>query len=183
MSPTYPPVVKQLLVKAPPARAFQRFTAEMGTWWPLRSHSVFEGEADRVTFEGRVGGRIVESTPDGRDSVWGTVRLWDPPRRVAFTWHPGHASEKAQDVEVTFTPEAGQTRVQLTHTGFERLGKKQGRIASRAYGIGWEYVFGLYGERRGLLMATLGTLTNMLLAIRAWRRPKPARAGGRQPAR
>jgi uncharacterized protein YndB with AHSA1/START domain len=183
MSTTFPPVVKKLLVKATPEHAFRRFTAEMGSWWPLRSHSVFEGEADRVTFEGRVGGRIVESTPDGRESVWGTVKAWDPPRRVAFTWHPGHATEKAQDVEVTFTPEGERTRVQLTHTGFERLGAKDGRFASRAYGIGWEYVFGLYAERQGLVMGLLGALTNLMLAVRDWRRPKQARAERREPAR
>src|SRR5262245_27495428 len=124
----YAPIVKQVIVNAPPERAFARFTAEIHTWWPLASHSVFEGEADHVRFEGRVGGRIVERAPDGRESVWGTVVTWEPPRRVAFTWHPGHDPSEAQDVEVTFTPEQGATRVQLTHKGFERLGK----IANRA---------------------------------------------------
>lgn len=182
MSKSYPPVVKQVMVKATPERAFTRFTDEIGTWWPLRSHSVFEGAADRVRFEGRVGGRIVEGTPDGRESVWGTVKVWDPPRRVAFTWHPGHEPEKAQDVELTFTAEGARTRVQLTHVGFERLGEKDGRVASRAYPIGWEYVLGLYAERRGLLMAALGGLTNLMLAVRGWKQSRAAAAAGRQAA-
>jgi len=178
MSTTLPPVVKQVVVNAEPARAFARFTAEIGTWWPLASHSVFEGEADSVSFEGRVGGRIVERTPDGRESVWGTVQAWDPPRRVAFTWHPGHEVSAAQDVEVTFTPEAGRTRVQLTHTGFERLGEKEGRIASRGYPIGWIYVLGLYAGRRGMLMATLRVLTNVMIAVRSWKQGRSASARG-----
>ena len=174
MSVPYPPVVKQVMVKANPERAFTRFTTEIGSWWPLASHSVFEGAADRVRFEGRVGGQIVESTPDGRESVWGTVKAWDPPRRVAFTWHPGHKVEQAQDVEVTFTADGDRTRVQLTHVGFERLGEKDGRMAARAYPIGWEYVLGLYCERRGLFMTSLRTLTSVMLAVRAWKQKRAA---------
>jgi len=184
MSTTFPPVVKQVLVQANAERAFRRFTAEMATWWPLASHSVFEGEAESVTFEGREGGRIVERAPGGRECVWGTVKRWDPPRRVAFTWHPGHEPAQAMDVEVTFTPEGDRTRVQLTHTGFERLGPRDGRMASRGYPIGWVYVLGLYAERRGLVMALLRTLTNVMLAVRDWKRPKPAtNVAGRRAAR
>ena len=178
MSATLPPVVKQVVVKADPVRAFARFTEEIGTWWPLSSHSVFEGEADTVTFEGREGGRIVERSRDGRECVWGTVRTWDPPRRVAFTWHPGHEPAKAQDVEVTFTAEGGRTRVQLTHVGFERLGEREGRMASRAYPLGWTFVLGLYAERRGVLMVLLHGLTNTLMAVRAWKQRRAARAEG-----
>jgi uncharacterized protein YndB with AHSA1/START domain len=174
MSETYPPVVKNMIVKATPERAFARFTAEIGSWWPLASHSVFDGAADRVRFEGRVGGHIVEGTPDGRESVWGTVKAWDPPRRVAFTWHPGHEAAKAQDVEVTFSAEGDGTRVRLTHVGFERLGEKEGKMAARAYPIGWEYVLGMYTERRGLFMAALRTLTNTMLAVRAWKQRRAA---------
>ena len=176
MSATLPPVVKQVVVQADPARAFARFTEEIATWWPLSSHSVFEGDADTVLFEGREGGRIVERSRDGRECVWGTVRTWDPPRRVAFTWHPGHDAAKAQDVEVTFTAEGGRTRVQLTHVGFERLGEREGRMASRAYPLGWTFVLGLYAERRGVVMALLGGLTNTLMAVRAWKQRRGARA-------
>ena len=178
MSATLPPVVKQVVVNAAPARAFARFTSEIGTWWPLGSHSVFEGDADTVVFEGREGGHIVERSRDGRESLWGTVRTWDPPRRVAFTWHPGHDPAQAQDVEVTFTAEGGRTRVQLTHVGFERLGEREGRIASRAYPLGWVYVLGIYAGRRGLVMTALHGLTNMLMALRAWKQRRAGAAAG-----
>lgn len=174
MSTPCPPVVKQVLVHASPERAFARFTAEIASWWPLASHSVFEGKADRVRFEGQVGGRIVEGTPDGRESVWGTVKAWEPPRRVAFTWHPGHAPAQAQDVEVTFTAEGDRTRVKLVHVGFERLGEKDGRRAARAYPLGWAYVLGLYAGRRGVFMAAMRSLTNAMLAVRAWKQRRAA---------
>ena len=39
---------------------------------------------------------------EGRSTRGARVTAWDPPRRVAFTWHPGQSPETSQDVEVTF---------------------------------------------------------------------------------
>jgi uncharacterized protein YndB with AHSA1/START domain len=163
---SFTPVRKTVRVTAPPARAFRRFTEEMGTWWPLRSHSVGQADAETVTMEPRLGGRIVEHIRGGRQAVWGTVTAWDPPRRVAFTWHPGRAPDTAQDVEVRFTADGTGTRVELEHRGFERLGPTLGRKARRGYPLGWEYVLGRYAGRGGPLMWVLSGLTALLLALR-----------------
>jgi uncharacterized protein YndB with AHSA1/START domain len=167
---SFSPIVKTVRVNAPPERAFLRFTAELGTWWPLQSHSVGQADAESVTMEPRVGGRIVERIRGGREAVWGTLTVWDPPRRVAFTWHPGREAATAQDVEVRFTPDGAGTRVELEHRGFERLGVKLGRTARRGYPLGWEYVLGLYAERGGALMWTLGATTALILGVRRLRR-------------
>ena len=159
------PILKTVRIKASPERAFRRFTAELGTWWPLRSHSTGQAEAEAVTMEPRVGGRIVERIRGGREAVWGTITTWDPPRRVAFTWHPGRPSETAQDVEVRFTPDGDGTRVELEHRGFERLGPALARKARRGYPIGWEYVLGLFAERGGAVMWLLKVVTGLLLAL------------------
>ena len=169
----YTPVRKVLTVKAPPDQAFRRFTAEMGSWWPLRSHSVGQADAESVTMEGRVGGRIVEHIRGGRESCWGTITAWDPPRRVAFTWHPGRPPETAQEVEVRFTGVDAGTRVELEHGGFERLGRRA-RTARRGYPLGWEYVLGLYAARRGPFMWMMSGLTETMLAAHRLR----ARLGG-----
>ena len=161
----FTPLRKTVVVKAPPERAFHRFTAEIATWWPLRSHSVGQADAETVVLEGRVGGRIVERIRGGRECVWGTVTAWEPPARVAFTWHPGLEPERAQDVEIRFTPVDGGTRVELEHRGFERLGQ-MARRARRGYPIGWAYVLGLYAEKRGLFMAFLGGLTHVIITLR-----------------
>jgi hypothetical protein len=99
MTPSAPsplsPIVKVLTVKATPDRAFRRFTEEMASGWPLRTHSAGGEAAETVVMEGRVGGRIVERIRGGRPCVWGTVTAWEPPRRVAFTWHPGRDSATA----------------------------------------------------------------------------------------
>jgi uncharacterized protein YndB with AHSA1/START domain len=161
----FTPIRKVVRVKATPDRAFRRFTEEMATWWPLRSHSVGQRDAETVVMEPLVGGRIIERMRGGRTVVWGTVTAWDPPRRVAFTWHPGREPGTAQSVEVRFTTDGTGTRVELEHGGFERLGARLGRKARRRYPIGWEYVLGLYAERAGPVMVLLKGLTAVLLAL------------------
>jgi uncharacterized protein YndB with AHSA1/START domain len=160
----YSPILKSVTVKAGPEQAFRRFTEEIGTWWPLPSHSVGQAEAETVVMEGRVGGRIVERIRGGRESVWGTVTAWEPPHRVAFTWHPGDAPDTAQDVEVRFTPIGARTRVELEHRGFERLGR-MARKARRGYPIGWAYVLGLYAGRRGPFMMLVSGLTAVVMMV------------------
>jgi len=168
---SFTPILKRVRVAAPPDRAFRRFTEEIASWWPLRSHSVGRADAVTVAMEPRVGGRIVEQINGGGEAVWGTVTVWDPPRRVAFTWHPGRAPETAQDVDVRFTPDGAGTRVELEHRGFERLGPELGRTARRGYPIGWEYVLRLYAEHGGAVMWMLKMLTAVMLALPR-RRPR-----------
>jgi uncharacterized protein YndB with AHSA1/START domain len=163
-----PPIVKRVTVKAAPERAFARFTQEMASWWPLRSHSVGEASAESVHVEGRVGGRIVERTRSGEEFVWGTIEIWQPPHRLAFSWHPGDDPSRATRVELRFRAAGDRTLVELQHSGFERLGPKGSRIR-RAYPIGWAYVLGLYADRRGPFIIAITALSSALMAIRAWR--------------
>ena len=160
----YPPIRKSVTVSAPPETAFRRFTAEMSSWWPLASHSVGQREAESVTMEGRPGGRIVERIRGGRECVWGTITAWEPPRRVAFTWHPGDDPARAQDVEVRFTPEGAATRVELEHSGFERLGALAKR-AHRGYPLGWAYVLGRYAGRKGPFMVIVTVMTATMMGV------------------
>jgi uncharacterized protein YndB with AHSA1/START domain len=96
-----------------------------------------------VTFQGRVGGRVFETAPDGTEHLWGTVTEWDPPRRVAFTWHPGRPVDSRQEVEVTFQPAGQGSRVDLVHSGWEHLGEQA--VGMRAgYDTGWDFVLGRY---------------------------------------
>ena len=161
----FPPIRKSVRVSAPPERAFHRFTAEMASWWPLASHSVGQRDAESIVMEGREGGRIVERIRGGRECVWGTITAWEPPRRVAFTWHPGDDPARAQDVEVRFTAEgAAATRVELEHSGFERLGALA-RRAHRGYPLGWAYVLGLYAGKRGPFMAFITVMTATMMGV------------------
>jgi uncharacterized protein YndB with AHSA1/START domain len=134
-------VQKAITVACDRERAFRVFTEEIGGWWPLATHSVFTADAASCSMEARVGGRIIERGKDGRETVWGTITAWDPPRRVAFSWHPGYDEREAGDVVVRFTSEGASTRVELEHTGFERRGEGAAAIRDN-YDGGWAYVFG-----------------------------------------
>ena len=73
-----------------------------------------------VVFEEHVGGRIYERTPSGAEHQWGRVTAWEPPFRLAYTWHLRFAPEDATDVEIRFVDAGGdRTRVEIVH---ERLG-------------------------------------------------------------
>jgi hypothetical protein len=124
--------------------AFDRFTTGLGAWWPLDTHSVGRDKTTGVTMEGRVDGQLYETQSDSTRCAWGTVTIWEPPARVAFTWHPGREPDGAQKVEVTFhaRPEGG-ARVELVHRGWERLGDR-GAEVREGYVSGWDGVLALY---------------------------------------
>lgn len=117
MSMTLEAVRKEVVVPVDPARAFEAFTAEIATWWPLASHSVGGDDAVGVSIDPRVGGLVAEATRAGERHVWGVVRLWDPPRRAVMSWHPGHQASDPTEVEVSFEPTPDGTRVILEHRG------------------------------------------------------------------
>jgi uncharacterized protein YndB with AHSA1/START domain len=136
---------KSVTVEAPAERAFRVFTEDIGAWWPLRTHAVDTDASDAVVLEGRIGGRLFERTPTGDEHLWGTLTLWEPPRRVGYTWHPGRGEETAQEVEVTFTPEGNGTRVEVRHWGWEKLGDRADETVA-SYDEGWEAVLGHFAE-------------------------------------
>ncbi|MBY9076866.1 SRPBCC domain-containing protein [Nocardioides sp. WL0053] len=132
------PLTKHVDVPLAVSAAFERFTAGMADWWPLETHSVWERDAVRVGIDGRVGGHLAETHRDGRTAVWGTVLRWEPPRLVAFTWHPGRPEREATQVTVRFTPHGTGTRVELTHGGWEA--RDDSAYAVIGYDRGWERV-------------------------------------------
>jgi uncharacterized protein YndB with AHSA1/START domain len=138
------PLTKRATIPCSPDRAFVMFTAEMSSWWPLGTHSVGEMAAARVDVDGRLHGRIVETLTDGSTADWGTVTAWEPPRRLAFTWHPGTPPEESTAVEVTFdpAPTGDGTVVTLVHSGWPA--GPDAAAARKNYDTGWDYVLSRY---------------------------------------
>ena len=165
-----PPVVRTLTVRWDPAAAFRRFTAEIGTWWPYRTHSVGGKKVSRIVFEDGVGGRIFEDHSDGRRFQWGTVLEWDPPRRVRFTWHPADLPERSTDVVLTFAPAGGGTRLELVHSGWERLGSDAVK-ASKGYHVGWKYVLLVWAGRRTPFVLLLDVIAGGMQLVQRIRQP------------
>jgi hypothetical protein len=137
------PVRKQLKVSLPVEKAFELFTAGIGTWWPMATHSVGEEQAKTCFFEGWVGGRIMEVLKDGSQSEWGKVIVWEPFHRVSFHWYPGRTPDTAQEVTVTFSEIPSGTLVELVHVGWETLGE-QALAQRNGYDTGWDYVLAKY---------------------------------------
>lgn len=137
------PLRKELKISLPTQPAFELFTAGIGKWWPLLTHSVGEEQAETCFFEGWVGGRIVEVLKDGSQSEWGRVTLWEPFHKVSFYWYPGRTSDTAQEVMVTFSEIPAGTLVELVHTGWETLGAVA-QVRRDGYDTGWDYVLAKY---------------------------------------
>jgi uncharacterized protein YndB with AHSA1/START domain len=134
------PVEFTFEVACRPAAAFAMWTTRASMWWPA-DHSVSGERGLTVVFEERVGGRIFERTPSGAEHQWGRITAWEPPSRLAYTWHLHFASDDATDVEVRFVAAGeGRTRVEIVHGGWERLGERapQRREGNR---LGWTSVF------------------------------------------
>jgi uncharacterized protein YndB with AHSA1/START domain len=143
---TIPAVEKSVVVAAPVYRAFEVFTEQVATWWPLHKHGIFQEAAESLALETSVGGRFVERSKTGEESVWGEVLECDPPHRIAFTWHPGfEEGTPPTEIVVTFAADGEGTRVTLVHTGWERLGER-GAGSREGYDSGWVGVLEQYRE-------------------------------------
>lgn len=118
----------QVVVPATPERAFATFTDRMGDFKP-KEHNLMSSPIVSTTFEPHVGGHIVDRSEDGSECRWARVLVYDPPRRIVFSWDIGPTwqlepvAENASEVEVRFVPEGdGRTRVELEHRNLDRHG-------------------------------------------------------------
>lgn len=178
------PIKRTISVSWDQETAFRRFTAEFGSWWPSRTHSIGGDRLKQLVFEQQVGGRIYEEHHDGRRFQWGQVILWEPPKRVKFTWHPSRDPATSQEVEVEFQIDGKGTRLELTSTGWERWGRGASR-ARKGYNVGWAYVLNVWAGRRTPGMTILEIVTallNLIMKLRGGRNAEIARAGGEIPS-
>lgn len=176
-----PPIQRAVSVSWKPEDAFRRFTADFATWWPTSTHSIGTSRVKQVVFECRVGGRIYEELDDGRRFQWGKVTAWEPPHRVAFSWHPSRDEDAAQDVEVRFDGERTGTRVVLTSRGWEKFGV-QARRARRGYSIGWGAILDVFAGRRTatvMLFAAISHAIHGILKLSGRLEGEIAKAGGK----
>jgi hypothetical protein len=150
------PVRKSVRVRASADRAFRVFTEQMDSWWP-RTHHIGSSPMKRVVLEGKRGGAVYTDQEDGTPCPWGTVLVWDPPRRFVMAWQvsPEWQYEpdlaKCSEVEVQFTPaDDGTTLVELEHRGLHRHGgacvKMREMVNSEG---GWGSLLTLFSQKAG----------------------------------
>jgi uncharacterized protein YndB with AHSA1/START domain len=141
-----PPVLASVTTPLSVEAAFELFFGRIGEWWPLATRSVALENAIGCEVEQHVGGHIVELTRDGQTVTWGTILAWEPPARAVFTWHPGAPEAVATEVEVRFSRMGQQSRVEIEHRHWERLGSLAAEIRGRYEG-GWVGVLRRFEER------------------------------------
>ena len=141
-------VRKSVFVRSTPEHAFHVYTERMSDWYPIEGHSIFDDPKSTVVWEGHVGGRVYERSSGGEEGVWGTIVVWDPPRELTMTWHPGRGDETAQELDIRFTPEGDGTRVEVVHSGWERIGPDF-RERMAGYEQGWGTVLAIFAEAAG----------------------------------
>jgi uncharacterized protein YndB with AHSA1/START domain len=145
-------IQRSVTVAAPVDRAFKVFTSSFTTWWPAEYH-IGSAELAEAVIEDEAGGRWFERGVDGSECDWGRVLTWEPPHRLVLSWHingewqfdpdPAHASE----IEVTFTPDGGMTRVDLEHRLLERHGAQAQAVYQGVAGDGgWTGIVQRYAD-------------------------------------
>ena len=135
------PIVKSVTVPCSQTQAFEAFTRNLQSWWPLESHSVGLENAVSCEMECRQGGELFEIVKGGEKHIWGTIQDWSPPGELTFSWHPGRAAETAQVITVSFHAQEDGTLVTLTHGGWEILGDAAAETRE-GYVQGWDIVLG-----------------------------------------
>jgi hypothetical protein len=134
------PIHKIVHVPLKPGQAFELFTDRIADWWPTGIHSISSHRLKRssngLTIEPRLGGRILEECADGETRPWATITVWEPGKRLTVSWYVGRPETEATEVDVLFEAAEGGTRLELTHSQFEALGKDAQSMRD-GYNQGW----------------------------------------------
>jgi len=147
---TIAPVRKSLAVNADVATAFEVFTARIDSWWP-KSHGIGTAPIVESIIEPHVGGRWRTKHADGSESAPGHVLIWEPNRRIVFSWEVTAqwkpATSSLSEIEVRFTAEGPErTRVDVEHRDFDRMGPVDGAKMRHDVDNGWPGLLALYAQ-------------------------------------
>lgn len=116
-------VMVSLRVGASPGRAFEIFTRDIGLWW--RPNGLFAFDTARtgvLRFDPGPGGRLVECYAEGEEFEIGRITAWEPGQRLSLTWRQASFTpDQLTHVEVTFEPVGAETRVTVTHSGWDTI--------------------------------------------------------------
>ena len=116
-------VIVSLRVGAPPLRAFEAFTGEIGQWWVPNSLFMLTPKGDgRLRFEPGEGGRLVSTFEDGSEFEVGRITIWRPGERLALTWRQASfAPDQSTELDVRFEAIGDETRVTVEHRAWDSI--------------------------------------------------------------
>jgi uncharacterized protein YndB with AHSA1/START domain len=112
-----------LKVPASPEVAFAVFTQEIGAWWqPSGLFQITSRGDGRLAFEPGTGGRLLAIFEDEESFEIGRVSVWEPGRRLVFSWRQQSFPEgRETEVEVRFQAAGDETLVCLEHRAWDRI--------------------------------------------------------------
>jgi uncharacterized protein YndB with AHSA1/START domain len=141
-------VFKSVHVKAPVEHTFKVFTEGLTRWWP-HNHGVGPKPIVKDWMECRLGGRWLELSEGGVETVVATIIEWQPPHRLVLLWQinadwkpdPSMKSE----VDVRFTAQGpNETLVEVLHHKFETMGIAAGTKMRNDVDGGWPGLLALF---------------------------------------
>lgn len=145
---TIAPIRHSVIVAVPPPRAFAAFTGDIGRWWP-RGRTIGAAPHVAIVIEPHAGGRWFERDAEGRETDWGCVLDWAPPRRLLLGWQLDarfhHDPALTTEVELNFAPHGTGTQVTLEHRDLHRFGEDAAEVAGKLNG-GWPTMLGHFVE-------------------------------------
>lgn len=116
-------VLVAVRVPATPEDAFDAFTDDIGLWWrPSAMFQLTPRGDGTLSFENRE--RLITTLANGKVFEIGRVTAWERGARLAFTWRQAtFTPDQITSVEVTFQAVGGDTRVTVTHRGWDTIPK------------------------------------------------------------
>lgn len=127
-------MIVNTVVDTDPNHAFEVFTSGIDHWWKRTPRHMwrFDPEA-AIRFEGE---QLLEIHAD-ESFVLGEVSVWEPGRRLIFSWKSLRPSldPRQTEVEVRFEDLGGRTRVILEHRGIGAT--EVGDTISSVVGLWW----------------------------------------------
>ena len=113
-----------------PEHAFDVWTSRIDPWWPPSTASPWCSSSG------------ASRAPDGASTTVTTA--WEPPSRLAYTWHIGRSAREATDVEIRFlASDEGSTRVEINQSGWHRFGEEAGPWRDRNR-VSWDSLLPRY---------------------------------------
>ena len=154
MSSSFDPnsVRKVVSIDAPQHIAWQVFTEQMGSWWPLAVYKIGQANAVDAVMEPHIGGRWYERGDDGSTCDWGRVLVWEPHSRLVLSWDITadwqYDPALQTEIEVRFVAEGdARTRVELEHRKLDRYGARRDEMRTIFDKTGdWGRLLGAFAE-------------------------------------
>lgn len=114
-------VIVSLRVAVSPEEAFDTFTEDIGLWWqPSELFRITPRGDGTLSFDNRE--RLITTLPNGKVFEIGRVSVWEPGRRLAFSWRQAtFTADQLTHVEILFEPVGAETRVTVTHRGWDEI--------------------------------------------------------------